>query len=320
MRVYRWDLDKTYLGTDFHPVRGVVRAATEAAHRKRALPGAAVLLRALSNADDARVTVVSGSPRQMRSVLIEKLALDGIRVDELVLKDNLTNVRKGRFRAIRGQFGYKLPALLRARASTPIESTELLFGDDVEADALVYSLYADAIAGIVGAAQLSRVMELAGAYPDEIDEALDLLADIAPRNAVRRIFIRQERGVSANRFSALGARLVPIRSWWQAAAVLNECGDLSDSTVEAVMMRVYLMSGRDAWILGALAQDMVRRGWVSPAWFEALPGPKNLVTSVRDSVSRMDLHVIRPPSELLGPIDYMALLSGGGWGRHGQPE
>ena len=320
MRVYRWDLDKTYLDTDFHSVRGVVRAATEAAHRKRALPGAAVLLRALSHADGARVTVVSGSPRQMRGVLLEKLALDGIRVDDLVLKDNLSNVRRGRFRAIRGQLGYKLPALLRARASTPLDSTEFLFGDDVEADALVYSLYADAIAGTVGAAQVSRVMELAGAYPDEIDEALELLAGIAARDAVRQIFIRQERGVSADRFAALGARVIPIRSWWQAAAVLNAGGELDDATVEAVMVQVYEMSGRDAWALGALAQDIVRRGWVSPAWFHALTGPGELVDAVRTSVGRMDVGGIRPPSEVARPVDYMGLLSGGGWGRQGQPE
>jgi hypothetical protein len=168
MRVYRWDLDKTYLDTDFHSLRGVIRAATEPAHRKRALPGAGALLRSLSGQEHASVMVVSGSPRQMHSVLSEKLRLDGIRFDELVLKDNLGNVRRGRFRAIKGQIGYKLPALLSARLRTPEGAKEVLFGDDVEADALVYSLYADAIAGRVGSAEVSRVMEKAGAYPDEI--------------------------------------------------------------------------------------------------------------------------------------------------------
>ena len=89
MRVYRWDLDKTYLDTDFESLRGIVRTATEPAHKKRALPGAAALLRALGTAPGASVMVVSGSPTQMRGVLSEKLRLDGIPFDELVLRTTL---------------------------------------------------------------------------------------------------------------------------------------------------------------------------------------------------------------------------------------
>ena len=62
MHVYRWDLDKTYLDTDFQSFRGLVRTATEPAHKKRALPGAAVLMRALGRRAGNRITVVSGSP------------------------------------------------------------------------------------------------------------------------------------------------------------------------------------------------------------------------------------------------------------------
>ena len=80
------------------------------------------------------------------------------------------------------------------------------------------------------------------------------------------------------------------------------------------------MSGRDAWTLRALAHDIVRRGRISPTWFEALTGPTDPVNSVRNSVAGMGVDAIQPPSEGTGPIDYMALLSGGGWGRHGQPE
>ena len=56
---------------------------------------------------------------------------------------------------IKGQLGFKLPALLSARTRTDPQATEVLFGDDVEADALVYALYADVVAGLVGAAELA---------------------------------------------------------------------------------------------------------------------------------------------------------------------
>ncbi len=54
----------------------------------------------------------------MRAVLEEKLKLDGVEWDELVLKDNVRNLLRGRFRALRGQVGYKLPVLLESREST----------------------------------------------------------------------------------------------------------------------------------------------------------------------------------------------------------
>ena len=129
MHVYRWDLDKTYLDTDFDSIRGLVRSATEPAEAKRATPGATALARSLCAHPRNRLCIVSGSPTQMRDVLVEKLRLDGIRYDELVLKDSLMHLRKGQVRAIRGHFGYKLPALLQSRLGMGRGVKETLFGE-----------------------------------------------------------------------------------------------------------------------------------------------------------------------------------------------
>jgi len=318
MKVYRWDLDKTYLDTDFHSLRGLVRTATEPAHRKKALPGAASLLRALSHRSDARVTVVSGSPTQMRDVLREKLALDGIRFDELVLKDNVGNVRKGRLRAVRGQLGYKLPALLEARTRTEAIATEVLFGDDVESDALVYSVYADAISGKIGAAEVSRIMERAGAYPDEIDRALAALVEVEHSAAVERIFIRQERGVPSRRLAALGRRVVPVRSWWQAALVLKEMGHLHDDELHTVMRAVYEDEGEDPWAVAALAQDMLRRAWIQQETLLNIRGPKVLEASLSAAVKSLGGNGPQMDSVHVGKVDYLALLAGGAWNARGR--
>ncbi len=110
--VFRWDLDKTYLRTEFDSVRDLIKSAIETAADKQAYPGATAMLRTLSNTDGYKVCIVSGSPTQMRTVLAAKLALDGVTYDEFVLKDNLRNILRGRFRALRAQIPYKLPALL----------------------------------------------------------------------------------------------------------------------------------------------------------------------------------------------------------------
>src|SRR5271166_4590283 len=136
--IARWDLDKTYLRTEFDSLRDLVRTALEPADQKRTNPGASTLLREMVRAG-VRVHILSGSPEQMRRNLEDKLRLDGIQWDSLTLKPNLQNLLRLRFRAVRDQLGYKLPALLRARAALALGGEpgpgvkETLFGDDAEA-------------------------------------------------------------------------------------------------------------------------------------------------------------------------------------------
>src|SRR4051812_33889444 len=146
--ISRWDLDKTYLRTEFDTMRDLVRTAFERADEKRTNPGAATLLRELAQAK-VSIHILSGSPEQMRKRLEEKLKLDGIVWDSFTLKPNLQNMLRLRFRALRDQLGYKLPSLLMTRTGAGEEVLgvkESLFGDDAEADAFVYSLYADIMA------------------------------------------------------------------------------------------------------------------------------------------------------------------------------
>ena len=272
MEIYRWDLDKTYLETDFESVRGLVRSAMETPEEKRNVPGSAALLRALSRRPGARVVILSGSPTQMREVLTQKLRLDGINFAELHLKDNVRNLRKGRLRAIKGQFGYKLPALLTGRVGLGAAVTEHLFGDDAEIDALVYSVFADAVAGRLTPVEVSRIMEAAGAYPDSRARAVETLDRISTAEAVERIFIRLEKGVPPQRFAPLGSRLVPIYSWFQAALVLYGAERLDAADVRAVALEVGRTKGLGPRGIANLFQDIVRRGHVPLDAMERLVG------------------------------------------------
>lgn len=305
MHIFRWDLDKTYLDTNFSSFRGLVRAATETAEEKRAVPGATALIRGLAEASSARIFILSGSPTQMRAVLEEKLRLDGVRYDGLVLKDNLSNLRKGRFRAIRGQFGYKLPALLAARKGIGRAAHETLFGDDAEVDALIYSVYADVLAGRLTPAQVSRIMETAGAYPDRIEVALTELAELPTGEVVDQVFIHLERASPPSRFAPLGPRVVPVFSWWQAALVLHGRGRVSAEGLAAVTEEVISTEGLDDWAFSALAQDIVRRGHLSPEVLAPLAEVGETFRRCADAVAR-----IKPPAPERQPekIDYLSLL------------
>lgn len=264
MHVYRWDLDKTYLATDIHSVRGMVRAAFERADEKRNVPGAPTLLRALLEHDpSARADILSGSPVQMRPVLEEKLALDGIRYDSLILKDNLRNLTRGRFRAVRGQVGYKLPNLLSQRLTRPQRTTESLFGDDAEVDALVYALYADAVAGRLDTDTLIAVMRAADAYDDQIRFAVRSMERLPHHEAVEGIYIHVDRGLPQGHYDHLGGLVSVVHSWFQAALALCARGRLAPAGVSAVLATCQEQQpDLDRPRVLALIQDAVRRGLV----------------------------------------------------------
>jgi hypothetical protein len=259
--IYRWDLDKTYLRTEFDTLIALLRTAFEDAEDKQTVPGAATLLRELRQhaVGKSRVCFISGSPRQMRKVLTEKLRLDGIEFDEFVLKPNLRNMLTGRFRALREQVGYKLPALLAGRAGVAQETREVCFGDDAESDALIYSLYGDLLAGRVDRALLEQILRAAGTYDDDAARTVSLFESLPHSEAVERIFIRLDRRSPTSRFDRYGTRMVPIYNYFQAALTLFRDGRLSAASVVRVAVE---MVDRHHYSIEALRnslQDLLRR-------------------------------------------------------------
>ncbi|MGN6109098.1 MAG: phosphatase domain-containing protein [Kofleriaceae bacterium] len=258
---FRWDLDKTYLRTEFDSLRDLAKSAIETASDKQAFPGATALLRAL-NQDGNRICIVSGSPTQMRQVLTAKLALDGVEYDEFVLKNNLKNLLRGRFRALRAQIPYKLPAMLRSRLGATA-AAETLFGDDAEADAIINCLYADVIAGRVSLQDLERVLVASRAYDDDANRILELARQMPKHDAVRRMFIHLDRRSPPLGFRRFGPRLVPVFNYFQAALVLYEDRVLSARQVIFVALEMLDSKQYELGHLATSVQDVIRRGRIS---------------------------------------------------------
>ncbi len=264
--VFRWDLDKTYLHTEFDHWFDLLKTAIETPERKRGVPGAARLIRELRAAQPCWVTILSGSPEQMRLTLESKLRLDGITWDEFTLKPSIRNLLRLRFRALRDQLGYKLPALLASRARVPQAATETLFGDDAEADALVYSLYADILAGKVDDRELIAVMEQGRSYPDVVSDVIRL-AHAVDRDAARvqRIFIHLERRSDPSFFRIYGPRVVPVSNYLQAAVVLFADGLLPPDALAPIAAAVHVETRLPLGVLAASVHDLVRRGDLQPS-------------------------------------------------------
>ncbi len=290
-RVFRWDLDKTYLRTEFDTFGNLLRTALQKAEEKQSIPGATALMRETRAAGHNRISIISGSPRQMRRVLEQKLRLDGVEWDEFILKPNLSNLMRGRFRALRGQVGYKLPALLGSRRRLGLKVPEILLGDDAEADAFVYSLYADLLAGRVEPVTLEAVMEACDLYPDERTATRAELADLPRANSVERIFIHLDRHTPPARFIPYGRRVVPIYNFFQVALVLFGDRVLSGQAVLRVAADMVGSAGYSLTSLSNSLQDLLRRGYAEVG---ALTG---LTDEVEKYASLFD--VFRPARDII---------------------
>lgn len=268
--VFRWDLDKTYLKSEFESLRELVKIPFEKPEDKVAVPGVVPLIRNLkavaAAADrEARIYFISASPPQIAKAIKEKLALDAVDYDGITFKNQLHNIVRGKFRNLREQVGYKLTELLRPRPSYPPTAREVLFGDDWESDPIIYSLYADVLAGRVAAADLRGIMQAAGADPDLIAEAIELAGAITHIDAVERIYINLERRTPPNAFHQFGPRLVPTFNYFQTACCLFQDGYLNLPAVAEVANHLVENSAYTPTRLANSLADIQRRGHLCDA-------------------------------------------------------
>lgn len=263
--VFRWDLDKTYLKTEFDSLRKLVRLSFEKPQDKVAVPGVVALIRGLREAAvqsgrQVRVYFISASPPQIAKAIKQKLALDGIEYDGIVFKDQLRHLVRGQFRDLREHVGFKLTELLSSRQSVPAGAYEILFGDDWESDPIIYSLYADILAGRIDDEELADVLRTLGVAPVLIAGVRELAGSVARADAVAKIYINLERRTPPTSFRVFGPRLVPAFNYFQTAACLFEDGYLPLSRVGQVAERLIAES---AYTPGAVVNslaDITRRG------------------------------------------------------------
>jgi hypothetical protein len=300
--VFRWDLDKTYLATDFDSIGALIRTAMQTAEEKQNIPGTAALMRELRRGPDGkqtRIHVISGSPRQMRRVLEQKLRLDGADIDSLTLKPNVRNMLRMRFRAVRDQLGYKLPALLESRTTMQASVLETCFGDDAELDGLVYRLYADICSHRVRGPALEAIITAGQLYPDQADRIRGAADRIPAHDPVERVLIHLETGSPTGRFESLGPRVVPTFNSFQASLVLFIDGRLDIAAVGRVVDDMISGYRYDGGRLTRSLNDALRRGIVKADAIEPLADALGLKIPT-------EIYTVDRPAET--DVDYVGLL------------
>lgn len=227
--VFVWDLDKTYLDTKFETIKGLFKTATEKAIEKKNVPGTKSLVLGLKSDFEIRHTeqefaiyFITASPPQMEEKILEKLNLDGIVPFGVFCKDNLQNLKPGRLWRLTKQVGYKLQALLQMRVELGPEVKQILFGDDSESDAVIYSLYSDICARRLNSEQIRHILKGFHVVGEQMDEIMHLQGQIPKHDPVEKIYINLAADTDAEYYLKFGRRTVPSFNSLQIALDLYQ--------------------------------------------------------------------------------------------------
>ena len=239
--LYVWDIDNTYLQSEYSTLRDLIRIRFEAALDKRPVAGVVELLAALRRGGGAfevrpPVYFVSASPRTMQRVLERRMLLDGVVHDGISFRD------LSRLRFLKDIFGYKLAALLLLRLESPPGAREVLFGDDREHDPLAYMLYARVCAGALRGRALREHLLGHGVRADAARYVASLASELPERDPVAWIIIRRLGRGGPEREEAARAgdeRLVFVDDYGQAAVLLRALELIGDQDLERTLRAVW---------------------------------------------------------------------------------
>jgi len=263
--VYVWDLDKTYLDTSWNTAAEVVQLMFEKSFQKRNVPGTATLVSCVkrswlkSGAEEFPLFFITASPPQMEVKIREKLEIDNIVPLGTFFKDNLRNLRPGRFGRLTQQVGYKLQALLQLRARFPTEISQVLWGDDSETDAKIYSLYSDICARRWKEPELVKILKSFLVTREQINTILDLQDQVPEHDPVEKVYINLAIDTDPEYYLKFGRRIVPTFNSFQASLDLFQDSRIQDVEVIEVAEDLLQNYGFSHDELQLSLDDLVRR-------------------------------------------------------------
>lgn len=261
--VYVWDIDKTYLDTHFESLKGLIRTAFEKAFQKRNIPGSGVLVRSLTLETGADkpfpIYFISASPPQMERKIRTKLEIDGIKPYGAFFKDNLRNLKPKYFRRLTQHVGFKLHALLELRTRLKEDVKQVLFGDDSETDAIVYSLYSDICARRLPREEIAHVLDDLHVEDSQKESIFELQERIPQHDPVEKVYINLANDTDPDYYEKFGRRTFPTFNTFQMALDLFQDGRVTDQQLVRVAQDMVLNYGFTPDELAQSFEDLLLR-------------------------------------------------------------
>jgi hypothetical protein len=264
--VFIWDLDKTYLDTTIESIGQLLVTVVERSFNKKNVPGTKTLLKALHGAFSQRrgqtrfpIYFITASPPQMEARISEKFTIDGIRPFGVFYKDNLRNLSPRRFWRLRKQIGYKVQSLLQLRTRLNANVKQVCWGDDSEADAIIYNLYSDICARRLGTQDLRAVLKSLGVTNEQVDVILMLQSQIPEQDPIEKIYINLASDTDPDYYLKFGRRTVPTYNTFQVAMDLFQDRRLDFEGVLSVAHEMMMSYGFTPDELARSFDELVRR-------------------------------------------------------------
>ncbi len=274
--VYVWDIDKTYLDTQFETLRGLFRTAFEKAFQKRNVPGTATLIRALEATKTASknlpIYFISASPPQMASKIFQKMQIDRISPWGVYFKDNLKNFRPRKFGRLKHHVGFKVQALLELRKQLSEKNRLILFGDDSESDAVIYSLFSDICCRRISVREILSLLEALHVQPEQRQKILRLQREIPESDPVEKIYINLVADTDPDYYGKFGRRVLATFTTFQAALDLFQDNRIDQTSLLTVAQDLLKNYGFTPEELAKSFEDLHKRGFLkSPTQNQVLP-------------------------------------------------
>jgi len=233
--IFVWDLDKTYLDTDFGGFRKMIKIVFEKAIKKLNVPGTDELVRSLAKCNSPfPIFFISASPPQMQEKIYEKWMHDRIQPYGFYSKDNLKNLRIGRWARLTNHIGFKIQALMELRLLISTSTKMICWGDDSESDATIYSLFSDICSHKLTDKETSALLKEFNVLPDQIKLILELRDQKDNFDPVHRVYINLAVDTDPEYYRKYGRRLMAVENSFEVALDLFQRGFLDLEGVRRV--------------------------------------------------------------------------------------
>lgn len=273
--IFIWDIDKTYLESDFDSAFSILQHAVERAKDKVNIPGTAILLQRLKHGPGEGnasfpVYFLTASPPQVGHVFEEKLRLDGVECDGVTFKNFVHYIATLRVGYLWEHVGYKVIALLQNRLEFPPRAHEILFGDNSEQDPIVYALYSEICGKRISGPDLVKRLRDLRVLEEDIDTIQMLQNQMPLRDPVEHIYIHMIRSDDPARIEGHHERMIATYNSLQTASHLFTNGYLKAEDVLSVAWSLRRDYGFTQLELARSLLNMWRRELLSTAVMDDL--------------------------------------------------
>lgn len=227
--VYVWDLDKTYLDTHWQSLSDIFKVSFTDNFHSNNVPGTSTLVSALKDDWHKKngeglfpIFFITASPPQMEKKIREKLERDKILPLGIFFKDNLKNLWPGSFWKLRQHVGYKVNSLVYLRTLLNENVTQVLWGDDSETDAVIYSLYSDLCSRRLAGDEAEKILRHFQVTSEQLLRIQNALAQTAPLDPVEKIYINLAIDTDPEYYLKFGRRMIPSYNALQIALDLYQ--------------------------------------------------------------------------------------------------